>query len=309
MLARSRRSVVVIDAGRAAQRAGRGGARAAGPRRHAARRAAGAGPGRGPAATAAGWWTGEVAAAVARRRRVRGHAGRRPVGAGAAVAGDHRPGRRAARRAGLRERWGRDVLHCPYCHGWEVRDQAVGVLASGPMSVHQALLFRQLTADVTFFSHTLPPDRRAGRAARRSRHHGRRRRGGRASRSPTTGSTGVRLATARRRPPRRAWSSRPGWSRGPASWPVSGCGPVEHPSGVGEHVPADPTGQTEVPGVWVAGQRHRPDRAGRRGRGGRGDGSGPHQRRPRHGGDAGGGRRVPGALRAACPASRRCSRR
>ena len=46
---------------------------------------------------------------------------------------------------GLRERWGRDVLHCPYCHGWEVRDQAIGVLASGPMSVHQALLFRQLS--------------------------------------------------------------------------------------------------------------------------------------------------------------------
>jgi thioredoxin reductase len=27
--------------------------------------------------------------------------------------------------------WGRDVVHCPYCHGWEVRDQAIGVLASG----------------------------------------------------------------------------------------------------------------------------------------------------------------------------------
>lgn len=43
---------------------------------------------------------------------------------------------------GVRERWGRDVLHCPYCHGWEVRDQAIGVLASGALSVHQALLFR-----------------------------------------------------------------------------------------------------------------------------------------------------------------------
>jgi thioredoxin reductase len=58
---------------------------------------------------------------------------------------------------GLRARWGRDVVHCPYCHGWEIRDQAIGVLASGPMSVHQALLFRQLSADVTFFSHTMPP--------------------------------------------------------------------------------------------------------------------------------------------------------
>src|SRR5918911_922565 len=57
---------------------------------------------------------------------------------------------------GLRERWGRDVLHCPYCHGWEVRDQAIGVLACGPMAVHQVLLFRQLSADVTLFAHTNP---------------------------------------------------------------------------------------------------------------------------------------------------------
>jgi thioredoxin reductase len=48
------------------------------------------------------------------------------------------------------------VLHCPYCHGWEVRDHAVGVLATGPMAVHQALLFRQLTDDVTLFLHTGP---------------------------------------------------------------------------------------------------------------------------------------------------------
>ena len=46
---------------------------------------------------------------------------------------------------GLRERWGRDVIHCPYCHGWEVRDRAIGVLASSPMVAHQALLFRQLS--------------------------------------------------------------------------------------------------------------------------------------------------------------------
>jgi thioredoxin reductase/SAM-dependent methyltransferase len=53
---------------------------------------------------------------------------------------------------GVRERWGRDVLHCPYCHGWEVRGRRIGVVASGPMSVHQALLFRQLSEHVTFFA-------------------------------------------------------------------------------------------------------------------------------------------------------------
>ncbi|WP_186628613.1 NAD(P)/FAD-dependent oxidoreductase [Rhodococcus sp. BP22] len=57
---------------------------------------------------------------------------------------------------GLRERWGRDVLHCPYCHGWEVRDQAIGVLGIGPGVVHQALMFRQLSDDVTLFLHTAP---------------------------------------------------------------------------------------------------------------------------------------------------------
>ncbi len=50
--------------------------------------------------------------------------------------------------AGLADRWGRDVLHCPYCHGWEVRDRAIAVLATNPMAAHQALLFRQLTDDV-----------------------------------------------------------------------------------------------------------------------------------------------------------------
>lgn len=57
---------------------------------------------------------------------------------------------------GVAERWGRDVVHCPYCHGWEVRDQPIGVLGTGPLSVHQALLFRQLSSDVLFFSHTGP---------------------------------------------------------------------------------------------------------------------------------------------------------
>ncbi len=58
---------------------------------------------------------------------------------------------------GLAERWGIDVLHCPYCHGWEVRDKHVGILATGPGAVHQALLFRQLTPQVTVLRHTAAP--------------------------------------------------------------------------------------------------------------------------------------------------------
>ncbi|MFC4554924.1 NAD(P)/FAD-dependent oxidoreductase [Georgenia faecalis] len=53
---------------------------------------------------------------------------------------------------GLAERWGRTVLHCPYCHGWEVRGQRLGVLAISPASVHQAQLVRQWSDDVVLFS-------------------------------------------------------------------------------------------------------------------------------------------------------------
>ncbi|WLW56786.1 NAD(P)/FAD-dependent oxidoreductase [Streptomyces sp. YU58] len=56
---------------------------------------------------------------------------------------------------GLAERFGRDVLHCPYCHGWEVRDRAFGVLATSPLSVHQALIVSQWSKDVTLFLHTV----------------------------------------------------------------------------------------------------------------------------------------------------------
>lgn len=69
---------------------------------------------------------------------------------------------------GVRERWGRDLLHCPYCHGWEVRDQAVGVLGTRPDAVQHALLVRQWSDEVAFFAHTLDlgPDELARLEAR-----------------------------------------------------------------------------------------------------------------------------------------------
>jgi thioredoxin reductase len=55
---------------------------------------------------------------------------------------------------GISDRWGRDLLHCPYCHGWEVRDQALGVLGTHPAAVQHAQLVRQWSDDVIFFAHT-----------------------------------------------------------------------------------------------------------------------------------------------------------
>ncbi|MFF9593661.1 NAD(P)/FAD-dependent oxidoreductase [Streptomyces sp. NPDC014646] len=56
---------------------------------------------------------------------------------------------------GVRERWGRDLLHCPYCHAYEVRDQPLAVLGTHPGAVHQALLLRQWSDDVVLLPHTL----------------------------------------------------------------------------------------------------------------------------------------------------------
>ena len=70
---------------------------------------------------------------------------------------------------GLTEQWGRGVVVCPYCDGWESRDRSIGVIATGEMGVHQAQMLRQWTPDVTYFTQgTFPPsdDDRRGLVAR-----------------------------------------------------------------------------------------------------------------------------------------------
>lgn len=58
---------------------------------------------------------------------------------------------------GLREEWGRSVLHCPYCHGWEVAGQRLGVLSTSRASTHPIELVRQLSDRVTAFTGAADP--------------------------------------------------------------------------------------------------------------------------------------------------------
>ncbi|MFI8873100.1 NAD(P)/FAD-dependent oxidoreductase [Streptomyces sp. NPDC055243] len=153
---------------------------------------------------------------------------------------------------GLRERWGRDVLHCPYCHGWEVRDEPIGVLATGPMAVHQALLFRQWSPRVTLFLHTageLTEEQWEQLAARDI--------------AVVDGEvvgldveedrlSGVRLASGRHIPVR-ALAVAPKFEARGAVLAGLGLKSVNHPMGVGSYVESDATGYTGVAGVWVAG--------------------------------------------------------
>ncbi|PSJ40353.1 NAD(P)/FAD-dependent oxidoreductase [Allosphingosinicella deserti] len=59
---------------------------------------------------------------------------------------------------GLAERWGATVLHCPYCHGYEVRDQRLGVIANHPLAAHQASLIPDWGPTILFTQGRFEPD-------------------------------------------------------------------------------------------------------------------------------------------------------
>lgn len=60
--------------------------------------------------------------------------------------------------AGLQERWGKTVLHCPYCHGYEVRDRPLGVLAAHPMAAHHASMLPDWGPTAYFTQGRFEPD-------------------------------------------------------------------------------------------------------------------------------------------------------
>ncbi len=152
---------------------------------------------------------------------------------------------------GVRERWGRDLLHCPYCHGYEVRDQRLGVLGGTPDAVLHALVVRQWARDVVFFTHTgeLTADEREQLVARAI--------------GVVDGPVGRLVVEDDRllgveledgRVVRRdAVFVRPGFT--PNSDLLTGLGCETHENG---WVVADPTGRTSVTGVWVAGNAVNP---------------------------------------------------
>ncbi|MNX65622.1 Thioredoxin reductase [compost metagenome] len=59
---------------------------------------------------------------------------------------------------GLNERWGKTVLHCPYCHGYEVAGSPLGVMAAHPLSAHQAMLLPDWGPTTYFTQGEYEPD-------------------------------------------------------------------------------------------------------------------------------------------------------
>jgi thioredoxin reductase len=152
---------------------------------------------------------------------------------------------------GLRERWGRDVLHCPYCHGHEVRDLPLGVLGGTAEALGHAQLVRQWSPDVVFFAHgtALSRDQREQLVAR----------GIEIVDDPVTRLvieddtlTGVELATGAV-VARAAVFVRPRFVPNADLLTALSCATDDN-----GWVATDSAGRTSVPGVWAAGNAVNP---------------------------------------------------
>jgi len=155
---------------------------------------------------------------------------------------------------GIAQRWGRDVLHCPYCHGHEIGDGAVVVAGDGPLGVHAALLWRQWTPDVTLVraDAALPADEAARLAARGIRVA----RGGLAELEVEDDRLVAVRTDHDERIPAAALVVRSELHARADHLAPLGLEPVEVERAgvvVGTTVPADEAGATAVPGVRVAG--------------------------------------------------------
>ena len=150
---------------------------------------------------------------------------------------------------GMQERWGATVLHCPYCHGYEVADRALGVIASTPHSAHQAALLPDWGPTTYFTQGVFEPDEeQAARLAAR---------GVRIERTPVVELLGaapaleaVRLGDGRIVPLEAVFTAPRAQMASPLAHQL-GCAMDE--GMMGPYVRVDDVKQTSVPGVFAAG--------------------------------------------------------
>lgn len=154
---------------------------------------------------------------------------------------------------GMQERWGRTVLHCPYCHGYEVAGRTLGVLARPPLSVHQAVLIPDW-GPTTFFTQGLELD--ADQAAQLAG------RGVQVERTPVVellgaapGLEGVRLADGRVIPLQAVFTPPDVRMSSPLAERL-GCAFEQGPQG--PYIRVDDWKQTTVVGVYAAGDAASP---------------------------------------------------
>ena len=155
---------------------------------------------------------------------------------------------------GMSERWGETVLHCPYCHGYEMRDLPLGVIAAHPMSAHQAVLIPDWGPTTYFTQGEFEPEP--------AEIHAFAARGITIERTPVVelvgeapALDGVRLADGRFVEVAAVFTA----PRTRPATPLAamlGCAHEDGPTG--PYVKIDEWGATSVPGVWSAGDASTP---------------------------------------------------
>jgi thioredoxin reductase len=154
---------------------------------------------------------------------------------------------------GLAEHWGRGVIHCPFCHGYEYRDRRIAAIVTHPRGLHTAGLFRQLSDRLTVVVHEPAgvdgPELAALRAA------GVDIRQGQVTRIVTGGDGNVAAVELAGQEPIGADAVVAGPRFRVRAEPFAALGlrPAAHPSGLGDFLETDATGMTAVPGLYAAG--------------------------------------------------------
>ncbi|GAB3912963.1 hypothetical protein GCM10027613_03700 [Microlunatus endophyticus] len=154
---------------------------------------------------------------------------------------------------GLAPRWGKDVVNCPFCHGFEVRDQRLVQIVTHPMALHPTPLFRQLTDRLTVVVHQ--PQGVDDAAVARLVEAGVpviRERVVRIVSGPDASVAGVELADGRVLEADAVVAGSRFHGRADAFAPA-GVTTTPHPTGMGDVVEVDAAGQTAVPGIYAAG--------------------------------------------------------
>ncbi len=154
---------------------------------------------------------------------------------------------------GLAAHWGGDVIHCPFCHGFEVRDRRIIQIITHSVGLHPAALFRQLSSQLTVLLHDGVDVDDAELDALRTGGvtivHGK------VSRIVTGADDHVSAVELDDHEPIEADAIVVGPRFKVRAEPFVSLGlrPAEHPSGLGDFVETDATGATAIPGLYAAG--------------------------------------------------------
>ncbi|MGH7641783.1 MAG: FAD-dependent oxidoreductase [Candidatus Dormibacteria bacterium] len=154
---------------------------------------------------------------------------------------------------GLAEHWGREVIHCPFCHGFEVRDRRIVEIVTHTMGLRAAGLFRQLTAQLTVVLHDLVEVDDAEVDALRDA--GVNIVAGKVSRlvTGTDGQVSAVELNDLQRIDADAVVVGPRFRVRAEPFVSLGLRPAPHPTGLGDFLETDATGATAVPGLYAAG--------------------------------------------------------